>query len=65
MSGTKAKYTVAVREVHILYVDVEADSEEQAMKIVQDGGGDYGQSEYQRTLGTETWTIDKHPEGAS
>lgn len=59
--GTKTKYTVSVREVHIQLVDIEADNEQDAIERVKQGEGrtwDAG-LEYSRTLPTDTWTVEK------
>jgi hypothetical protein len=56
-----AKYIVAVREIHIQLVEVEAETEEDAKQVVRDGDGDYldGTLEYSDTMNSETWTVDK------
>lgn len=47
------KYVVKLREVHVTYYEVDAESEEQASKIVLDGGGDFLDTEYLYTLDDE------------
>lgn len=51
-------YQVWVKEVHILYVEIEADSTDKAIEAVADGEGeDYGDSEYIYTLDSGEWEI--------
>lgn len=47
------KYVVELREVHVSYYEVDAESEEQASEIVLDGGGDFLDTEYSHTLDDE------------
>lgn len=43
-------YTVTLKEVWYQFVSVDADSEEDAIKKVQDGDGAYCEMEYSHTL---------------
>jgi hypothetical protein len=61
------KFIVLVREVHVQQINVEADNLDEAIKIVEDGGGAMvdGTLEYSHTLDPEFWTVydfdtDKH-----
>lgn len=53
------KYHVNVPEVHYQTVEVEADSPEEAAKLVKDGDGDYldGALEYSHTLEDCVWMV--------
>jgi len=54
------KFIVEVREVWVQPVEIEAETEEEAIKRVADAEGDWdGQAEYSHTLDPETWTIHK------
>jgi len=55
------KYRVDVREVHIQGIEVEAESEEAAIRAVQAGEGTFIDDalEYSHALDSETWTVDK------
>jgi hypothetical protein len=55
-------YTVSVPELWYSHVDIEADSEEDALNKVREGEGEYGQSEYSHTI-EEDWQVTPHPEG--
>ena len=58
---TLPEYFVNVREVHIQPYRVEAASPEEAIKIVNGGGGDIVEEgmEYSHTLDDEYWTVDE------
>lgn len=54
------KYDVFVREVQIVTVRVEADSEQEAInKVDTDGYDTEGGTEFSHTLDTEFWTAEK------
>jgi hypothetical protein len=55
------KYTVAVREVHIQLVEVEAESASEAKIRVAKGEGDFldNSLEYSHSLDPDTWTVDE------
>lgn len=54
-----AKYIVRIREVHISYREVEADSVEEA--IAEAGGATETMLEYSHTLDTDHWDVeDEH-----
>ena len=55
------EYIVNVREVHIQPYAVTADSPEEAMQIVEDGGGEIDEAgfEYSRTLGQDEWSVEE------
>lgn len=54
-----AKYIVNVREVHVSMMEIEAESEEEAIKEVARGGGEEVALEYSHTLETDYWTVDE------
>lgn len=57
------KYLVGRREVHVAYVEIEADSPEEAISSVADGNGDESDFfEYSHTLDPDTWTAEKAPQ---
>lgn len=59
------KFFVLVREVHVSYMLVEADTKESALAKVADGEGERRMMEYSHTLDKETWTVEKmQPEGS-
>lgn len=53
------EYRIFVREVHIQEYTIEANNEQQAIDMVQDGQGylDEQGFEYSHTLDTSLWTI--------
>jgi hypothetical protein len=52
------KYIVAVKEVHSQFISVEAENEEDAVRVVLKGEGDYDDgTEFVETLPKETWII--------
>lgn len=52
------KYTVTVKEIHDSYVEVEADSPEQALEKVKNGEGDEVCLEYNSTLDQfDIWNV--------
>ena len=55
------KYIVCVREVWIQMLKVEAESDSEAIEIVERGGGKEIENmlEYSHTLDSEYWTVDK------
>jgi len=55
------KYIVSVREVHIQMVEIEADSEEDAIELVGEGYGDYLDNtlELSHTMDMDLWTIEE------
>ena len=54
----KRTYVVAVKEVHVQHVSIEADSYEEAISLVNDGDGDeIGEAEYTCTLESDDWDI--------
>lgn len=57
----KKTFIVNVREVHIQPFRVEAETRQEAIEIVADGGGDLmeGCLEYSHTLDPDTWTVDE------
>ncbi len=54
---TVPRYVVDVREVWVVRVTVDADTPEQAMDLVEKGGGEWGESEYSHTLDRSRWTV--------
>lgn len=57
MEQNTMKYTITVKEVHDSYVEIEADSPEQAIEKVKAGEGEEVSIEYNRTLDSETWNV--------
>lgn len=55
------KFTVQVREVHIQPYEIEAKDEQEAIAIVQAGGGEIieGGFEYSHTLDSGDWTVEE------
>ena len=53
------KFAVAVREVHVSLMVVEADTMDEAVSRVEDGEGEEILCEYGHTLGTDTWSVQK------
>ena len=53
------KYEVRVKEVHIQPYFVEAESEQEAIKVVEDGGGEIDESgfEYSCMLDSDEWNV--------
>jgi hypothetical protein len=50
-------FIVTVKEIHKQRVRVQAENAEQARDFVQEGGGDYLDSEYYDTLDPDQWTV--------
>lgn len=51
-------FTVTVPEVHLSYMEVKADSPEDALEIVRNGGGDEVDIVYHETLGdSPLWDV--------
>lgn len=61
-----SKFWVYKREVWIAPVEIEAESEEEALEKALDGDGDEVETnvypEYSHTLNPETWTVGSPPE---
>jgi len=58
------KYTVLVREVHVSHMEVEADSPQEALKAVREGGGEETCLEYSHTLDSNsTWQVLDNEQG--
>lgn len=57
----KKRFIVEVREVHVQPYEVEANSKEQAIEVVKEGGGEIIENalEYSHTLDSEYWTVSK------
>lgn len=55
-----AKYLVTVKEVWAAYIEVEADSEEQAIELVRfQGEGEIVDTEYLETQETDSWEVEE------
>lgn len=56
----KKPYIVRVREVHVQPYRILAETPEEALRLVADGGGDILEAdlEYSHTLDPDTWTIE-------
>lgn len=58
-----AKFTVARREVHICFVEIEADNPMEAIEKVSKGRGEALEDmEYSHDLDPDTWTVDEEPD---
>lgn len=59
----KKIWIVEVKEVHIQPVEIEAESEAEAMELVELGGGDWDKypMEYSCTLERELWETHRKP----
>ncbi len=55
------KYTVAVREVHIAYYEVEARSPEEAKEKASEYGTSETALEFSHVMDSDTWTVEEHP----
>lgn len=54
------KIIVLVREIHIQPVEIEAENEIDAFRMVTSGEGEeIGESYYYETLGPDTWTVER------
>ena len=55
------KYIVSMREVWIQMYSAEAESKEEALDIVAEGGGDLieGAFEFSHSLGKDTWNVEE------
>lgn len=53
-----AKYIVRVREVHISYREVVAESPEHALQAVQENNGEETLCEYSHNLPVDTWDVE-------
>jgi len=54
-----ATYLVGIREVHVSTVEVEADSEEEALEIAAEGESEEVMLEYSHTLSRGHFSIEK------
>lgn len=54
------RFKVLRKEIHIQPVYIEADTEQQAIRLVADGNGDYEESEmyYQSTVDPLEWDVE-------
>lgn len=50
-------FIVGVKEVHVQEVVIEAESEEDAIFMVENGEGENGKCEYDYTLDSDEWVI--------
>ena len=53
-----AIFNVLVREVHVSTEEIEANSPEMAIVLVNEGKGEMLICEYSHTLGIDTWSVD-------
>jgi hypothetical protein len=51
------KFRVRVLEVHYLPILIEAETAEEALELVQEGGGEEGECVYGYTLESDSWTV--------
>ncbi len=60
------KFHVHIREVHVSTREIEAESAEEALRIIVDGeeDGEEVMCEYSHTLDPDTWTLESAEEGA-
>jgi len=54
-----SKYIVRVKEIYVNYVEIEADSEEDAKTLVKNGGGESAGVRYLETENSDSWTVSK------
>ena len=54
-----ARYKVGVKEIHMNYIEIEADSEEDAKVCVRAGQGESVGTKFLRNLPMDTWPIEK------
>ena len=60
------RYTVTVKEIYDSYVEIEAESPEEALKKVRGGEGDEVDQEYYSTMDSSTWDVSEpHQEQTS
>lgn len=53
-------YLVGVREIHVSYMRVNAESPQKAIEYIKEGDGEEVMCEYSRTLDDEmTWTVEE------
>ena len=58
-------YLVGVREVHVAYMEVRANTSAEALDMVRNGEGDWTTAismDYSHTLDPETWTVEESPD---
>jgi len=55
-------YLVGVREVHVSYREVRANTSAEAFDMVRNGEGDEIFMDYSHTLDPETWTVEEYPD---
>jgi hypothetical protein len=54
-------YLVGVREVHVSYMEVKANTPTDAFDMIRNGEGDEVSMDYSHTLDPETWTVEESP----
>ena len=59
------KYIVKIREVHISYLEIEAESHEEAISLVADGEGEQLLQEYSHTLDPDEWSVEEKREDSA
>jgi len=52
-------YYIGIREVHVSTVEVEADSEEEALNLAADGAGEEVMLEYSHTLSRGHFSVER------
>ena len=52
------RYTVRVREVHVAYFEIDANTPDDAVQAVVDGGGELVNTEYSHTLDRNVWDVE-------
>lgn len=57
-SGRMPKFNVLVREVHIAIHEAEADTPEEALRMVNEGKTSEIAMEYSHQMSEDTWTVD-------
>jgi len=53
------KFIVKVQEIHHAHFEIEADSKEAALSMVEDGAGDLVHTEYSHTLEKDLWEVSR------
>jgi len=54
-----AKFMIGVKEVHIQYIEIEADNGEEALDKVKQGEGTEKEIEYSCTLDSDEWYVNE------
>jgi len=52
-----SKYIIRVKEVYINFIEIEADSEKDAIESVKNGGGESTGVRFFKTENSDSWTV--------